>query len=189
MNMLLIDLFCSFQAPDFVADDAEVGGARSPLHHHITRGAPSLVRDVRWHTTGQRAARSPLPAAAVAKAAAVGPVTLSSIQTHAHRVGSGPVVLKNKRTMFIPKFTYDGAGPDVYFLVGKGAKITDKGATKVPVAGQTKITKGYGGEDLTLTLPGALTFNDIDWLSVYCIEYQENFGDIRFPKNLNLPSA
>ncbi|XP_002400877.2 protein Skeletor, isoforms B/C [Ixodes scapularis] len=172
--------------------DLEAQETHFRLHHHAARDLSHLRQDIRWSHTGtpvaQRAARSPLPAAT--KVGTAGPVTLGGLTKRAHNVGSGPVVLKNKRTIQITKFTYDGSGPDVYFLVGKGPKVTHTGATKVPTAsGEVKLTKGYTGEDITLTLPGSLTFNDVDWLSVYCIRYQENFGDVRIPKNLNLPSV
>ncbi|XP_075551477.1 protein Skeletor, isoforms B/C-like [Dermacentor variabilis] len=160
-----------------------------PLRHRVARDVTGLIRGVRWSPVGGRSARSPLPAPkTVTKAAA--PLTLPALTKRAHNVGSGPIVLKSKKKIFIPKFTYDGAGPDVYFLVGKGAKVTHKGATKIPTpTGETKIKKGYTGQDVTLTLPGSLTFNDVDWFAVYCITYEENFGDVRIPKNLNLPAA
>ncbi|XP_050027129.1 protein Skeletor, isoforms B/C-like [Dermacentor andersoni] len=159
-----------------------------PLRHRVARDVTGLIRGVRWSPVGGRSARSPLPAPkTVTKAAA--PLTLPALTKRAHNVGSGPIVLKSKKKIFIPKFTYDGAGPDVYFLVGKGAKVTHKGATKIPTpTGETKIKKGYTGQDVTLTLPGSLTFNDVDWFAVYCITYEENFGDVRIPKNLNLPA-
>ncbi|XP_077541780.1 protein Skeletor, isoforms B/C-like [Haemaphysalis longicornis] len=158
-----------------------------PFRHRVVRDVTDIISGVKWSPLGGRSARSPAKPAAKAAAA---PVTLSALVKRAHNVGSGPIVLKNKKTIFIPKFTYDGAGPDVYFLVGKGAKVTDTGATKVPTpTGELKVKKGYTGQDLTLTLPGSLTFNDVDWFAVYCISYQENFGDVRIPKNLNLPAA
>lgn len=160
-----------------------------PLRHRVARDVTGLIRGVRWSPVGGRSARSPLPAPkTVTKAAA--PVTLPALTKKAHNVGSGPIVLKSKKKIFIPKFTYDGAGPDVYFLVGKGPKVTHKGATKIPTpTGETKIKKGYTGQDVTLTLPGSLTFNDVDWFAVYCITYEENFGDVRIPKNLHLPAV
>lgn len=160
-----------------------------PLPHRVARDITGYIRGVQWSPIGGRSARSPLPAVKTARKAAA-PVTLPALTKRAHNVGSGPIVLKSKKKIFIPKLTYDGAGPDVYFLVGKGAKVTHKGATKIPTpTGETKIKKGYTGQDVTLTLPGSLTFNDVDWFAVYCITYEENFGDVRIPKNLNLPAA
>lgn len=42
----------------------------------------------------------------------------------AHKVSSGEIVVKDKRTIMIKQFSYDGAGPDAYFWVGKG-KLTN----------------------------------------------------------------
>uniref|UniRef100_A0A023G5K0 Protein to be involved in spindle matrix formation n=1 Tax=Amblyomma triste TaxID=251400 RepID=A0A023G5K0_AMBTT len=181
-------------APGFVADEEHLLNLVKPhrsgsLPHRVARDATSLISGVRWSPIGGRSARSPLPAAK-AGSKTIAPVTLPALTKRAHNVGSGPIVLKSKKTIFIPKFTYDGAGPDVYFLVGKGAKVTHKGATKIPTpTGEVKIKKGYTGQDITLTLPGSLTFNDVDWFAVYCITYEENFGDVRIPKNLQLPNA
>lgn len=38
----------------------------------------------------------------------------------AHKVSSGEIIIKNTRTIQIQSFSYDGAGPDAYFWVGKG---------------------------------------------------------------------
>lgn len=38
----------------------------------------------------------------------------------AHKVSSGEIIIKNTRTILIKSFSYDGAGPDAYFWVGKG---------------------------------------------------------------------
>ncbi|KAK8778652.1 hypothetical protein V5799_020002 [Amblyomma americanum] len=181
-------------AHGFVADEEQRLNLLKPhrsgsLHHRVARDVTSFIRGVQWSPIGGRSARSPLPASKAGTKAAA-PVTLPALTKRAHNVGSGPIVLKSKKKIFIPKFTYDGAGPDVYFLVGKGAKVTHTGATKIPTpTGEVKIKKGYTGQDITLTLPGSLTFNDVDWFAVYCITYQENFGDVRIPKNLHLPNA
>lgn len=69
------------------------------------------------------------------------------------------------------------------------SNVTFNVSLSISLRCRTKIKKGYTGQDVTLTLPGSLTFNDVDWFAVYCITYEENFGDVRIPKNLNLPAA
>nr|XP_037291563.1 uncharacterized protein LOC119187527 [Rhipicephalus microplus] len=116
-----------------------------PLPHRVARDITGYIRGVQWSPIGGRSARSPLPAVKNSAQGSRTGDTSSAHQESAH-VGSGPIVLKSKKKIFIPKLTYDGAGPDVYFLVGKGAKVTHKGATKIPTpTGETKIKKGYTG--------------------------------------------
>ncbi|KAH7932186.1 hypothetical protein HPB51_029467 [Rhipicephalus microplus] len=102
-----------------------------PLPHRVARDITGYIRGVQWSPIGGRSARSPLPAVKNSAQGSRTGDTSSAHQESAH-VGSGPIVLKSKKKIFIPKLTYDGAGPDVYFLVGKGAKVTHKGATKIP---------------------------------------------------------
>ena len=43
---------------------------------------------------------------------------------------------------------------------------------------------GYQGESINLVLPEDLTVFDIDWLSLYCIQYSENFGEVFFRQDI-----
>ncbi|XP_076363990.1 protein Skeletor, isoforms B/C-like [Tachypleus tridentatus] len=113
---------------------------------------------------------------------------IEPLSTFAHGVNSDPIVIKDEKTMYIPNLQYDGAGPDVYFLVGTGTKPQSVGSTKVPdEKGRTGVLHGYQSQDITLSLPGSLTVHDIDWFSLYCIQYEENFGHVIIPKDLNVP--
>lgn len=49
--------------------------------------------------------------------------------------------------------------------------------------------RGYQGEDIEIQLPGNLTVYDIDWLSVWCVEYRHNFGHVTIPKDLDVPPS
>lgn len=49
--------------------------------------------------------------------------------------------------------------------------------------------RGYQGEDIEIVLPGNLTVHDIDWLSVWCVQYKHNFGHVMIPKDLDVPPA
>lgn len=48
------------------------------------------------------------------------PIQLPPFTPLAHGVSSGYVTLLDKRRVLIENFKYDGAGPDAYFVVGKG---------------------------------------------------------------------
>ena len=51
------------------------------------------------------------------------------------------------------------------------------------------MLRGYQGEDIEIQLPGDLTVHDIDWLSVWCISFRENFGHVIVPRGLDVPPA
>ena len=40
----------------------------------------------------------------------------------------------------------------------------------------------YNGATITLTLPGDTTVYDIEWISMFCILANQNFGDISIPQ-------
>jgi len=85
-------------------------------------------------------------------------------------------------------FKYDGSGPDVFFWVGKGARPNKKGKIIADETGSKDVLLGYKGKDITLKLPSGMSFNDIDWISVWCRRYGINFGHVNIPKNLKLTS-
>ncbi|XP_023219736.1 protein Skeletor, isoforms B/C-like [Centruroides sculpturatus] len=112
---------------------------------------------------------------------------LGPLPSLAHGVKSGPVIIKNIKTIFISNLYYDGAAPDAFFLVGKGNEPHGMG-TKVPDEnGSLSKLKGYTGKDVLLTLPGNLTIFDIEWFGLYCIMFSENFGHVRIPRDINVP--
>jgi len=38
-----------------------------------------------------------------------------------------------------------------------------------------------------LTLPDTMSVTDLKWLSMFCISYAHDFGNVKFPANLNVP--
>ena len=78
-------------------------------------------------------------------------------------------------------------GPDAYFWVGRGSPDS-KGQKIQNEFGSSDPLRGYdGSRDIELVLPGALTFDDINYLSIYCVAFNEDFGHILIPNGLNLP--
>lgn len=55
--------------------------------------------------------------------------------------------------------------------------------------GSLEPLRGYQGEDIEIQLPGNLTVYDIEWLSVWCVEYRHNFGHVNIPSDLDVPPA
>lgn len=53
--------------------------------------------------------------------------------------------------------------------------------------GSTGVIKRYRNKDVTLSLPEGKTLRDVKWFSVWCDEFEVNFGDVTIPKNLDFP--
>lgn len=157
----------------------------------ITLPEGKTFKDIKWFAVWCRKfaalfGQVPIPVDLVPPA----PKTLGPLPTYGHGVRSGPVVVRDAKTIFIPNLYYDGAAPDAFFLVGNSSRISAKGAVKVPHEGggeDYRIKQGFQGKDITLTLPNDLTVFNIDWLSMYCIKFSENFGHVTFPKDLDVP--
>jgi len=115
------------------------------------------------------------------------PKIIPGFKKLAHGVSSGPVTILDSKRVLISKLRYDGAGPDAYFVVGKGGIPNAHGYKVQNELGSSNPLSGYDGVDVELTLPGKLTFNDIDYLSIYCVAFQEDFGHVLIPANLDLP--
>lgn len=45
----------------------------------------------------------------------------------------------------------------------------------------------YADRDVLLTLPSAISATELKWLSMFCISYSHNFGEVTFPDDLNVP--
>ena len=52
-----------------------------------------------------------------------------------------------------------------------------------------RLRRPYLGEDIELQLPNDLTVHNIDWLAMYCIKYDHNFGHVMIPKDLDVPPS
>ena len=48
--------------------------------------------------------------------------------------------------------------------------------------------EAYSNKDIILTLPSNISIYNIKWLSMYCISYRHNFGEVFFPENLTVPA-
>ena len=107
-----------------------------------------------------------------------------------HGIG-GTVYTKGKNMLIIKGFTYDGTGPDVFFLVGTQGSPSDSGTIlSYPYKGKhyeyndeiaPTLTEKFSGKmEVKLVLPPALTVMNIKWISVWCREFSVNFGDVIF---------
>ena len=111
--------------------------------------------------------------------------------TNKHHGVSGTVYYVNQHTFLIKGFTYDGTGPDAFFLAGTEAlpsEVTSKAGTILPYPFNDKfyeyddptvpiLQRSFDGNmDITLTTPTSLNASDVVWLSVWCRKYEVDFG-------------
>ena len=118
---------------------------------------------------------------------------VGQIAQYSHGVSGTIFYFKDDNQLVIENFKYDGLAPDTFFWVGtQGAKPSSNGIilpypfqgqffdsedTNVPI-----LDKAYDGSQqaIELTLPNDLKVSDLKWISVWCREYEENFGDFIF---------
>ncbi|XP_014242209.2 protein Skeletor, isoforms B/C [Cimex lectularius] len=100
---------------------------------------------------------------------------------------SGDVYAVDVRTLHIRDFTYDGAGPAAFFYAGNSKTVGPGGFRVRDETGSERVLKSYNKKHITVTLPDGKTLNNIKWFSVWCDEFQVNFGSIQIPPGLDYP--
>ena len=117
--------------------------------------------------TGTAMAQSPACGTTHAKIGQV--ATLNKIM---HGVG-GTATIVDDCTLEIKNFSYDGKGIDVriYGAIGgnfrRGIPMTDDLVRRQP----------YTGETLKARLPAGKTWDDVDSISVWCVDFAVDFGN------------
>ena len=79
-------------------------------------------------------------------------------------------------TIELREFTYDGAGIDVRLYGGLGGNY-DAG---FGMGDDLVNPNGYDGVTLYFTLPEGLTMDDLDGVSVWCVDVGVDFGSGTF---------
>ncbi|KAJ1374686.1 hypothetical protein KIN20_037431 [Parelaphostrongylus tenuis] len=110
----------------------------------------------------------------------------SELKGSRYSVGSGPILIMDRRTIKIFGFTFDGdKAPDGYFFVGRGPNVAHDAGVKVPIRGRdtpeliTSMNERYrGGQDVIIDLPPDYDIHHVDWLSVYCYKFRVDFGHV-----------
>nr|XP_022902500.1 protein Skeletor, isoforms B/C [Onthophagus taurus] len=100
---------------------------------------------------------------------------------------SGEVFAVDGRTLHIKDFTYDGQGPAAYFWAGSTKSVGNQGFRIRDENNSGDVLRRYRKEGVTLTLPEGKTLRDIKWFSVWCEEFEVNFGDVKIPRNFDFP--
>ncbi|ETN87168.1 hypothetical protein NECAME_00027 [Necator americanus] len=110
----------------------------------------------------------------------------SELKGSRYSVGSGPILILDKRTIKIFGFTFDAdKAPDGYFFVGRGPNVAHDAGVKVPIRGRdtpeliTAMNERYrGGQDLIIDLPADYDIQHVDWLAIYCYKFRVDFGHV-----------
>lgn len=89
--------------------------------------------------------------------------------------------------VYFQDFYYDGQGPGAYFYVGTSDRPSNDGFAIANEKGSNSVLGSYNGNNLVLSLPSGKTLRDITWLSVWCDEFEVNFGEVYLPDRLNYP--
>ena len=118
---------------------------------------------------------------------------VGQITQYAHGVSGTIFYFKDDNQLVIENFKYDGSAPDTFFWVGtQGRKPSSNGILlPYPFQGDffdsddtnaPTLDKAFDGSQqaIELTLPNDLKVSDLKWISVWCREYEENFGDFIF---------
>lgn len=100
-------------------------------------------------------------------------VQLSSL---AHGV-SGTVTVADDCTLVVDNFNYDGGGPSVYFYGGQNTSYIGADAFSI---GPQLNGRSWQNETLTLVIPEGKSLDDFDSVSVWCFDFNANFGDAFF---------
>lgn len=96
--------------------------------------------------------------------------------TFAHNV-SGKATIIDDCTIEISQFSYDGGGPDVYFYGAIDHEYTSVDAFPM---GQKLNGKIFDNARIFIKLPQNKSLDDLNGLSVWCTEFEANFGQVEF---------
>lgn len=96
--------------------------------------------------------------------------------TFAHNV-SGKATIIDDCTIEITQFSYDGGGPEVFFY---GAIAHEYSAETAFALGEKLTGSVYDNGTLTISLPQGKSLDDLTGLSVWCVDFAVNFGQMQF---------
>ena len=96
--------------------------------------------------------------------------------TYSHNV-SGKAEVIDDCTIKISQFSYDGGGPLVYFYAAIDHNYDSDSAFAM---GNLLTGTVFNDDEIILKLPNGKTLDDLNGLSVWCIDFKANFGDLTF---------
>ncbi|GLS91874.1 hypothetical protein GCM10007916_29440 [Psychromonas marina] len=101
----------------------------------------------------------------------------ADFSTLAHQV-SGTATIIDDCTIEVTNFSYDGSAPQVYFYAARDNQYTSNDA--FAVSQQLLVGRAYNSETVQLRLPTGKTLDDLNSISVWCVEFSANFGEVNF---------
>jgi len=96
--------------------------------------------------------------------------------TLAHNV-SGKATIIDNCTIRITEFSYDGGGPEVYMYAALDHQYASDSAFSVS---QKLNGSVYNNDEFTLRLPDGKSLDNMNGLSVWCVDFNANFGELEF---------
>ena len=96
--------------------------------------------------------------------------------TFAHNV-SGKATIIDDCTIEISQFSYDGGGPDVYIYGAIDHQYAQQDAFPI---GQKISEQVFNNSTFTIRLPTNKSLDDLTGLSVWCVDFAVNFGQMEF---------
>jgi len=89
---------------------------------------------------------------------------------------SGTVTVINDCEMEVTNFNYDGGGPSVYFYAAVDRAYSSNFFIIGPMLSGTR----WVDDTIRLPLPEGRTFDDFNSMSVWCRDFNANFGEVLF---------
>jgi len=99
-----------------------------------------------------------------------------TFQTKSHNV-AGTATIIDDCTIHVTNFDYDGGGPAVYFYAATDFQFD--GADAFAVSNDISGPE-YENYEFVLTLPSNKTLDDLNTLSVWCVQVGVDFGSLEF---------
>eukprot|EP01023_Acetabularia_acetabulum_P017581 TRINITY_DN18800_c0_g1_i3.p1 TRINITY_DN18800_c0_g1~~TRINITY_DN18800_c0_g1_i3.p1 ORF type:complete len:176 (-),score=29.34 TRINITY_DN18800_c0_g1_i3:145-672(-) len=103
---------------------------------------------------------------------------MAELRDYAHDVG-GTIQIDDDCS-FSVNLTYDGTGPDVFWY---GALTQEALKTGIIIDPENGLPSSHGPWDEELVenqLPESVSWDDVNFLSVWCVSFGINFGDADF---------
>merc|ERR1711971_249970 len=109
---------------------------------------------------------------------------------------AGELWATDKNTLEFRKFTYEGDGPDAFFMIGthdadENPNLDD--GIPIPyskdevfiqklydINDEIPALQEFRNEQFKITLPLGIHVSDLKWLSVYCRKFTKDFGNVKF---------
>ncbi|XP_030381762.1 protein Skeletor, isoforms B/C [Scaptodrosophila lebanonensis] len=112
-----------------------------------------------------------------------------TFSSRSNNISSAGIDVLDSKTIRLKEFTYSGRAKQTFFWIGVGSQPSSRGSKVPDERGYLDTIRTYNKETIILELPGDKTIFDIDWISVYDLDNNVNYGHVLIPDNLNVPPS